>query len=55
MVSVFAEAVKELKDGVLVIVLRIARVKYAQEEVIDENADSLLQVFPKMKEETVED
>lgn len=52
--SVFAQTVEEVKDAVLAIVLRVAGVEHSEEEVVDEDADSLLEMLTEMEEEQME-
>lgn len=54
MISIFAKTVKELKDTVLVIILRISRLKDSTEEVVYKDADCLLEMLSEMQKQTVE-
>ena len=55
MVCVLAQAIEELKNAVLVVVLRVARVQDPEKEVVNEDANCLLEVLAEVQEEAVED
>jgi hypothetical protein len=50
MIGVLAEAVKELKNTVLVIILGVSWVENSKEEVVYEDADGLLEMLSEVQE-----
>jgi len=55
MICILTEAIKELKNAIFVIILGVSRVQNPQEEIIDEDADCLLQVLSEVQKEAVKD
>ena len=53
--GVLGQLVEDLEDQVLVVVDRVARVEDAQEDLLKEDNNFLLEVLPEVQEETVED
>ena len=51
---VLAQAVEEVEDAVLAVVLGVAGVEHSEEEIVDEDADGLLEVLAEVEEEQME-
>jgi hypothetical protein len=51
---VLAQTVEEVKDAVFAIVLGVAGVEHSEEEIVDEDADGLLEVLAEVEEEQME-
>lgn len=54
MLCVLAQTVEEVEDAVLAVVLGVARVEHSEEEIVDEDADGLLEVLAEVEEEQME-